>query len=529
MLALSAQAAGEAGRLLFRSGFEHGVRVEANSEGRVTLAGGAEGESDWTSDLPGSNAYFVYLTGKENPDNYTATHIEQVTDRHGQPTRALYMSVTGDYPGDKATTRNEFSIFGPISSSQGYARHWMKYPADLVDHYPPGSWRMLMEWKEPDRGTGRTEHGGTNNWRMNINLRWDKVFGQPYWMVQGQQVQPLRQNEWTFEDRRTPVPQGEWFLVEVFWRKHPVRGRLYFAVNGEEICDYQGRTEHAANPLPLKFWSVFKNYHGRDWLEKGPTGQWVDDLEIWSDFPPGHPKSGGGWRYAENDPERLFETSETLFEESFDLPDGGLPAEWWGEGSTQCGIREGRLYVNATPRHGAEPAPQATLWLDREFSGDLQLDFDVHVVSAENLENNVNLFFLFSDPSGAALRSTSPERKAAAYRSYHGMNGYIFTYLANGAPGSGREAPARLRFRDLPGFDNLLYETYAYEVAQGKTYHVTVRKIGPRFLYSVDGRLLCDRVDDKFNPAHQRGSIGLRTWRTELWWDNIQVRRLHPR
>jgi hypothetical protein len=185
--------------------------------------------------------------------------------------------------------------------------------------------------------------------------------------------------------------------------------------------------------------------------------------------------------------------------------------------------------VDAAPSHEGVPVQQATLWLDREFSGDIQLDFDVHVIAAEASENNINLFFLFSDPSGESLRATSGARVKATYSSYHGMNGYIFTYLENGAPGSGREAPARFRFRDLPGFDNLLYETYAYEAARGKTYHVTVRKAGKRFIYAVDGRVLCDRVDDAFNPVREKGLIGWRTWRTELWWDNLRVRRLRAR
>ncbi|MCP5109924.1 MAG: hypothetical protein GY953_03720, partial [bacterium] len=278
-----------------------------------------------------------------------------------------------------------------------------------------------------------------------------------------------------------------------------------------------------------KFWSIFKNYHGKQWLEKGPTGQWVDDVEIWTSFPPGHPKASGGWSYAEDDPARLFEIGETLYEEAFDYPDGDLPDEWWGEGSTVRGVRDGRLYVNAAPKRGGKPVPQATLWLDREFSGDLQLDFDVHVVSADNWENNMNLFFLFSDPSGASLRSTMESRADASYSSYHSMNGYIFTYLPSGPPGSGGQAPARFRFRDLPGFENMLYANYAHEAGQGKTYRMTVRKIGARFLYSVDGRLLCDREDDDFNPLRERGRIGLRTWRTELWWDNIRVRRLRVR
>jgi hypothetical protein len=183
-----------------------------------------------------------------------------------------------------ATTRNEFSLFGPIEGDQGYGLCWMKFPEDLAEQYPVGSWRTVMEWKEPDSGKNRNRWVGTNNWWMNVNLRWDEEVGMPYWMVHGQHVQPLRQNEWTIENRHVPVPAGEWFQVEVFWLNNKTRGRLYFAVNRDEVRDYHGRTEHATNPLPLKFWSIFKLYHGQDWLKAGPPGQGVEDVEIRSGF-----------------------------------------------------------------------------------------------------------------------------------------------------------------------------------------------------------------------------------------------------
>lgn len=32
-------------------------------------------------------------------------------------------------------------------------------------------------------------------------------------------------------------------------------------------------------------------------------------------------------------------------------------------------------------------------------------------------------------------------------------------------------------------------------------------------------------MDDKFNPVHDRGVLGLRTWHTSIWIDNLVVRR----
>lgn len=49
-----------------------------------------------------------------------------------------------------------------------------------------------------------------------------------------------------------------------------------------------GRTQHADNPLELRFWSPMKNCHHMNWNKQGPVSQWYDDFELWSGFPPGH-------------------------------------------------------------------------------------------------------------------------------------------------------------------------------------------------------------------------------------------------
>jgi hypothetical protein len=57
---------------------------------------------------------------------------------------------------------------------------------------------------------------------------------------------------------------------------------------------FTGRTEHPDHPLPLRFWSPMKNYHGMEWNAQGPVSQWYDDFELWSGFPPGHPAARKG-------------------------------------------------------------------------------------------------------------------------------------------------------------------------------------------------------------------------------------------
>ncbi len=60
-----------------------------------------------------------------------------------------------------------------------------------------------------------------------------------------------------------------------------------------------------------------------------------------------------------------------------------------------------------------------------------------------------------------------------------------------------------------------------------KTCHITVAKSGSRLTYAVDGTVYLDKVDDGANPEHKSGILGLRTWHTDLWWDNVKVAELH--
>lgn len=212
-------------------------------------------------------------------------------------------------------------------------------------------------------------------------------------------------------------------------------------------------------------------------------------------------------------------TEKILFEENFDtygnrltLPDG-----WWHEGSNAVRIENGHLRADANPDQNGEDYDASTIWLDKIFTGDLRVEFDAHVLASEEDKNNINFFFLFSDPSGAPIFQSKEDRIDGKYGKYHKLNGYVFTFLANGNPDK-----ARFRFRDDPGF-NLLQENLAYECKQNKTYHITITKKANRITYAVDGTVYLDMIDDVANPEHISGMIGFRTWHTDLWWDNLKV------
>jgi hypothetical protein len=213
---------------------------------------------------------------------------------------------------------------------------------------------------------------------------------------------------------------------------------------------------------------------------------------------------------------------KVLYMENFDsYADGSkLPIGFWSEGSKAVRIENGRLHADANLDKNGEDYGTSTIWLDKTFEGDICVEFDAHVLASDGEKNNINFFFLFSDPSGRPLRQTKNERADGQYGKYHKLNGYVFTFLANGNPDK-----ARFRMRDDPGF-HLLQEDFTYECKQNKTYHITIKKEGNRITYAVDGMVYMDKIDDTANPEHMSGIIGFRTWHTELWWDNLKVTEL---
>jgi len=200
---------------------------------------------------------------------------------------------------------------------------------------------------------------------------------------------------------------------------------------------------------------------------------------------------------------------------------------WWVEGGVKTWVQDGRLHMNSDPggdRSNRQGGYVCTAWCKQEFSGDVKVELDAHVLKSDIDANNINLFLHYTDPSGKPLYETRESRADAAYKKYHDLNGNIFTFLND----TGQEAVeqkldrARVRIRHCPGFE-LLTETYAYHCRKDVTYHIELVKQGGKLTITVDGNELLTADD----PApHDGGLFGLRTFRTYLWWDNIRVTQL---
>ena len=198
---------------------------------------------------------------------------------------------------------------------------------------------------------------------------------------------------------------------------------------------------------------------------------------------------------------------------------------WWAEGGERVWVQDGHLYVKADP---ADKSPNyiATVWCKTPTPANVKVEFDAHVVSSSIEANNINFFLCYADPSGQPLSETRASRASAAYKLYHDLNGHIFTFLKDRTGAGGKRADgsskARFRMRRCPGFQ-LMTEGYGHHCDAGKTYRVSITKQGGELTFGVDGKVYLRGTDPDPLPG---GLIGLRTFRTELWWDNVRVTAL---
>lgn len=235
--------------------------------------------------------------------------------------------------------------------------------------------------------------------------------------------------------------------------------------------------------------------------------------------------SPSGFAESESPAEELI--VEETFEATSGKEDGIIRGahRWWAEGGERVWVEDGRLHVQADAEQGHGGV--ATVWCETAIAGDVRVEIDAHVVSSSIGANNINVFLFYSDPSGKPLLESRESRSDGAYRHYHDLNGYIVTFLrdyreemgvtANGDPN------ARFRLRRCPGF-RLVEESYdPMGVEAGRTYRLTITRRGGTITFDVDGKRFLEWEDE--DPLRE-GLLGLRTFRTYLWWDNIRVYQL---
>ena len=267
---------------VFRSGFESGVVLQApraEDGDWVQYLTGADQGCNWATDLPKRSfpknriTYLVESWVKLAP--YAEAKLVTVPDRDGRFTRALYMSLKRQAPRTSTGTRVQYGIYPPASMVEGYACYWLQLQHNLATEILPQGLRrsrQVMELKE----TGTP----SSDFRWAILIQRDPLREDLYWRTHAQygdlQSSP---DAWVCTSTAAPVPVGEWFKFEVYWRSGIADGRVWGAVNGVTFCDHIGRTRADS---AIYVWWPMKVYVGSNLDSFGgrPIYQWVDDVEI---------------------------------------------------------------------------------------------------------------------------------------------------------------------------------------------------------------------------------------------------------
>lgn len=251
---------------LFKSGFEPSTRMSGTRR-----LEGPDNETGFTwgrrLNACVKNTFFYYGGGVPQ---YADAGLKTVIGPQGNDTTVLSLQAKDNDPSTSVTTRSEYSIYftGPPNEFQeGHVSYWMKID-DSINDRGDGT-VMVVELKE----------AGTDNvpsYRSHIYVVKD---GAEYsWRLVFEQIKPRRVVEYREESDSVDVIIGEWFFVEMHFRKHVSDGRFWYAVNGETVFDYHGRTENINRPEAMQFWSIFKIYDFHDTLY--PLETLYDDVEL---------------------------------------------------------------------------------------------------------------------------------------------------------------------------------------------------------------------------------------------------------
>lgn len=285
--------------LLFKSGFESdvqfGLPVPFNGQWyRFIFGTDLSTGYQWPDDFPTQDSLDAFWTYKV-PDmvplsDYVETRIERVLGHGGDSTNALFMMVKDYDPTNfddsmQGHVRCEYRLNLDTTMTKAYIKYWMKLQPDLytgIMRFGTGRWRMIMEWFE----SGPTH----SDYRWSLYLRTGQRVADSnsaHWRIVRQfQNGPGNPGDFvtdTLLNHQGLAPVDEWFQVEVFWHQAPdSTGKIWVAINGNTILDLQGSNMRDSF---IQNWQIFKLYTDTASMNDGFVYQWIDDVEIWDDFP----------------------------------------------------------------------------------------------------------------------------------------------------------------------------------------------------------------------------------------------------
>lgn len=270
---------GKPAKLLFQSGFDgaalstgfdiYGHGGWQGIDGRDEVTGFA-----WPPDIGVRGTTRLQMIvgvpiDQSTMNRYIENRIETVIGHRGTPTRVLHQRIKERGAGF-CCTQDTFMLQPVSEPGNLYISFWLKLQPDLLEKNA-NSWKAFFEWKT------------AGDYRVTTQIL--TAGRTAYWRTQGDNVANgglPKETFWSVFNREVPVPIGEWFKFEVFWRRSDGNdGRVWAAVNGNVIADHYGPLM-GVHRKPINRIMIPNLYQGGT----APHYQWVDDLEIWSGFPP---------------------------------------------------------------------------------------------------------------------------------------------------------------------------------------------------------------------------------------------------
>lgn len=283
----------ESGELLFESGFEDGVRLEAPGDcfdtGCWQPVRGTDQSTGfgWPPAVLDGDAAVQLLVDapvtEATVGEFMRAEIRSVAGPDGAQTRALYSEILksgccGTEPQGGGATQIPLQLLLAKSPGDLYVSFWLRFQPDLEEVMASETWRSFFNMKT---GTPAQNDG---DYRITAYVRTDRGIDSPYWSCEGDNVAggdyPLI-NEFASIKQDLPIPVGEWFKFEAFVHRSSAEdGRVWMAVDGTVICDRSGPNTGAGS-LPVNRIMMPNLYSGSAY----PISQYVDDIQIWSGFP----------------------------------------------------------------------------------------------------------------------------------------------------------------------------------------------------------------------------------------------------
>jgi len=262
--------------LLFKSSFEEGVYLDSpDKKGSQIwwqeIRGSDNEDFSWPITINQKEAQFQMITNKSPFYGYIENEIETIINDNGDENRVLHQVIKEK---DHPWTQDPYVLYtNGDEQKKLYIRYSLKFPKNLSEILGPDGWLTFSEYKT------------YGDYRQALYVYSDKN-KHLYWYVHGDNVVKNDipyQEYWKRENRNVSVLEGEWMDIEIFWnRSQEDDGRFWLAVDGEIIFNYFGSTKKAEAIHQIMLFTNYANV---------PIEQWIDNVEIWDNFPCGIGKS----------------------------------------------------------------------------------------------------------------------------------------------------------------------------------------------------------------------------------------------